>query len=202
MLRVRDIMTREVVTLAPESTIREAMETLSTNHLSGAPVVSGESVVGVISMSDILGLIVSGPDPVSPDQGESMVESWERSDDELEDDEDIQTAAVSDEVWDEWADDSGSIVDTASPEGYKLLDQCTVEEAMNRELFSLQASASVRAAATMMRERGIHRVIVMDGKSVVGIVSALDIARAVSETGLAGIKVLPTCDEPSPWITT
>ena len=63
MLCVRDIMTSAVVKLSPESTIREAMETLSTNHLTGAPVIAGERVVGLISMSDILGFLISSPKP-------------------------------------------------------------------------------------------------------------------------------------------
>jgi CBS domain-containing protein len=37
----------------------------------------------------------------------------------------------------------------------------------------------------MMRKHGIHRLIVTDRKSLVGIISALDIARAVSDRGLA-----------------
>jgi CBS domain. len=35
-----------------------------------------------------------------------------------------------------------------------------------------------------MRKRGIHRVLVMDGKKLAGIISAIDIARAVSRGGL------------------
>jgi CBS domain-containing protein len=201
MLCVRDIMTREVVTLAPETTIREAMETLSTNHLSGVPVVAGERVVGVISMTDILGFIVNAPEAAAPNQGTSIDESWEEADEKLDDDDDTRVSALSDDLWDEWTQDSDARVDDAPPEGDRLLDQRTVEDAMNREAFSVPPGAPVRAAASMMRDRGIHRVLVMDRKSLVGIVSSLDIARAVSERGVAGIRVLPGCDEPSPWIT-
>ena len=41
MLRLRDIMTTDVVTVSPESTIREAMELFASRHISGAPVVAG-----------------------------------------------------------------------------------------------------------------------------------------------------------------
>lgn len=201
MLCVRDIMTRDVVTLAPEATIREAMETLSTNHLSGAPVVAGESVVGVISMTDILAFIVSAADSPVETQVESIGESLEGSDAEL-DNEDIESDAMSRDLWADWNEASDSRVDDALPQGDKLLDQRTVEEAMNREVFSVTPAASVRQAATMMRERGIHRVLVMNRRSLVGIISSLDIARAVSERGVAGIRILPPCDGPSTWITT
>ena len=56
MLKLRDIMTRDVVSAAPDLTIREAMELLSERHVSGAPVVDGGKVVGVFSASDLLAL--------------------------------------------------------------------------------------------------------------------------------------------------
>ncbi len=40
MLRLRDIMTTELVTVAPELSLRDAMELLVTSHVSGAPVVA------------------------------------------------------------------------------------------------------------------------------------------------------------------
>ena len=75
---------------------------------------------------------------------------------------------------------------------------------MNQKVLSVPPKASVRAAATMMRDRGIHRVLVIDGTTLVGIVSALDIARTVSDNGIAGktgVRVVPLCDAPSPWIS-
>ena len=39
MLKLRDIMTRDVVSATPDMTIRDAMQLLSERHLSGAPVV-------------------------------------------------------------------------------------------------------------------------------------------------------------------
>ena len=185
MLRVRDIMTRELVKLTPETTIREAMETLSTKHLSGAPVVSGGLVVGIISMTDILDFIVAGPEPALAERAESLADAWGRSDEDLEDEDEVQAAAVSDDMWDELTEGSEARIDDASPEGDTILDQRTVEDAMTRDVISILPGSSARAAATIMNARGIHRILVMQGKSLVGIVSALDIARAVSETGTA-----------------
>lgn len=203
MLCVRDIMTREVMSLTPDATIRDAMEALSTNHLSGAPVISGNKVVGVISMTDILGFIISSPEAGQATQSEPADEDWEDPESEIEDSE-VRSAALSEDTWEEWTHGSEARVDDASPEGDNLLDQRTVEEAMNTEIFSVPPTASVRAAATVMRKKGIHRVLVMEEKTLLGIVSSLDIARVVSEKGLAGmsgIRTQPRCDESSPWIT-
>lgn len=202
MLIVRDIMTTDVVTVTPESTIREAMETLSTNHLSGAPVVTGNRVVGVISTSDIMSFIVTAPVPESAEAGETVREAWEKPAQDPDEEEEIERA-VSDDVFDEWIQGADGILDDASPDGKALLDQHTVEEAMTQNVFSVAPDSSVRAAAKLMRKHGIHRVVVMQGRKLAGIVSALDITRAVCDKGIAdqsGIRLDPMCDDPSPWI--
>ena len=202
MLAVRDIMTTDVVTVTPESTIREAMEILSTNHLSGAPVVTGNRVVGVISTSDILSFIVSAPEPETTNAGETVIEAWKEPVPDPDEDEELERA-ISEDMLDEWSQGADSIIDDASPDGRALLDQHTVEEAMTQNVFSVAPDSSVRAAATLMRKHGIHRVIVMQGRKLTGIVSALDIARAVCDKGIAGqsgIRLDPRCADPSPWI--
>lgn len=61
MLKVKDLMTREVLTLAPNTTVREAAEVLSTEHVSGAPVVRLGAVVGMVSSVDLLEFIAGLP---------------------------------------------------------------------------------------------------------------------------------------------
>ncbi len=54
MLILRDIMTPDPVTLTPQTSIRDAVEFLRSRGISGAPVVSGTRVVGVVSNSDFV----------------------------------------------------------------------------------------------------------------------------------------------------
>lgn len=61
MLKVKDLMTREVLTLAPHTSVREAAEILATEHVSGAPVVRVGRVVGMISAADLLDFIAQLP---------------------------------------------------------------------------------------------------------------------------------------------
>ena len=187
MLKVQDIMTRDVVSLSPESTIREAMEVLTTNHLSGAPVTAGDTVVGVVSMTDIIGFIVGTPEHPAVEEKETIVETWEADEELDEEAEEIRLLSLSEEVWDDWSKPEEKPGD-AFPERSSVLDQGTVEEIMNTEVFSIAPDATVKAAATVMRKRGIHRVLVMEGKSLAGIISAMDIARAVSKGGVTGKK--------------
>src|SRR5262245_32486638 len=54
VLRVRDIMTTDVVTLPPDATLEEAGQCFATYRVSGVPVAEGGRVVGVVSKSDLV----------------------------------------------------------------------------------------------------------------------------------------------------
>ncbi|MFH1117817.1 MAG: CBS and ACT domain-containing protein [Pseudomonadota bacterium] len=59
-IRIRDIMTPNVVTVKPDHTLEEAAARLLTNSISGAPVVDEEGhVVGTISQAEIFMALVS-----------------------------------------------------------------------------------------------------------------------------------------------
>jgi CBS domain-containing protein len=54
-MRARDIMTQAVITVQPETTVREAARLFAENHISGAPVVDDEGrLLGIISEGDLL----------------------------------------------------------------------------------------------------------------------------------------------------
>ncbi len=50
-------MTREVITLSPEVGIEEAAKQLRENKISGAPVVDGDRIVGILSEADLMRLL-------------------------------------------------------------------------------------------------------------------------------------------------
>lgn len=67
--RVRDVMTHLVLTCRPEDKIAEAARRLISNRISGAPVVEGGRLVGVVSEADILRACVParrGPRSLAP----------------------------------------------------------------------------------------------------------------------------------------
>ena len=56
MMRARDIMTHEVITIGPEATLHDAARLLSEYNISGAPVVDGSGqMVGIVTEADLLG---------------------------------------------------------------------------------------------------------------------------------------------------
>ena len=53
-MQVRDIMTRNVVSAAPDSSVLEVASLLVEHHISAVPVAESDSVVGMISEADLL----------------------------------------------------------------------------------------------------------------------------------------------------
>ena len=61
-MRVRDIMTPAVYSVDAETPIPEVAETLINSHIHRLLVTSGERVVGIVTSSDLLGLLVREPE--------------------------------------------------------------------------------------------------------------------------------------------
>jgi CBS domain-containing protein len=180
MLKLRDIMTQGVFTLTPETSLRDAVELLAEHHISGAPVLAGNRVVGVVSMADILDFQAS-TEPV-PTERDDQVE-WGAFDDEAPEwvEEDVPPGSYFTELW----TDAGADIDerfrtTDSPE-WDLLGEHIVSEVMDRSLHRLHPDAPVTAAADEMGRAGIHRVLVMENDTLLGIVTTMDITRMVAE---------------------
>jgi CBS domain-containing protein len=183
MLRLRDIMTRRVVTLEPQMTLREAMEILVARHLSGAPVVSGQKVVGVISAGDLLSFAAAPPRDDERQPKPTLVDEWDQPA-EWEDDEDSQSASFFTDMWDEHTEDANDVIDTQGETSSDNLSNHLVEEAMTKTIRWLSPDADVRSAADMMRHYSVHRVLVVNRGRLVGLVSAMDIAKAVADRKL------------------
>ena len=59
----------------------------------------------------------------------------------------------------------------------------TVAQVMTREPVHVTADASIEDVATLMVDRDVSRVLVMDGTSLVGVVSKSDIVRTIAAQG-------------------
>jgi CBS domain-containing protein len=182
MLRVRDIMTPHVVTLTPDATLREAIDTLVTCRIGGAPVMEGEQVVGILSAPDILEFESITPIAAAVSEWHEAVES-----EEVEpDDEEPESASVY--FTDHWFDNGASVAErfesTSGPE-WDFLNDHLVVEAMARSVCVLPQALEVSAAAQRMLAAGVQRAIVVDGGKLAGILTATDVLRAVAERRLS-----------------
>lgn len=179
MLRLRDIMSRDLVTLSPDLSLRDAMDVLTTQQITGAPVVANHKVVGVISLTDLVEFAAASPGVPTERPDLSDMDDWENPGDLPTDDE--PPSAFFAELWDDaGADVVERFAQTEGPE-WNNLEEHTVGEAMSRKVAALPPDAPVDHAAAVMRRAGIHRVLVMEGAELVGVVTTSDIADAVAD---------------------
>lgn len=175
MRTVRELMSTDVVSVTPELSLRAALELLASRHIGGVPVMAGSRAVGVLSMSDILSFEASTP--VVPAAGPDRPE-WElEPPEEWREGDETPSAFFSDL----WPDAGGDVLErleqTGTPE-WDLLAEHTVSEAMTRTVVTVGPETPVRAAARLMTRFEIHRVLVLDGGKLCGVLSSMDLVRA------------------------
>jgi len=178
MTLVRDIMTSELIVVSPDLPLRDAVELLAREHLSGVPVVTPGRLVGVITLSDIASFL-AGLAPVPRTDAES---EWEG---------DFPPSAIQDGeeapgayFQEFWADAGADLVERAqSTDGpeWDLLGEHVVEEAMTRVIWSVKPDQPVEEAARLMQEKDVHRLLVVRDGTLNGLVTTADITRAVAE---------------------
>ncbi len=182
MLTLREIMSDEVVTVGLETTLRDAIEILRAAEVSGLPVVSGDRVVGVLSVNDVLDFEVETPSV--PTERPRQIE-WGGVEDEdagLESEAgEAPPAAFFIGMWADAGADVFERFDTVEGPEWDILEEHDVSEAMTTVVYALEPDTEVPDAAAYMLEKGIHRVLVMEDRRLLGIVSSMDVVRAVAE---------------------
>jgi len=59
-LKIEDVMKREVISVTPQTSMREFKELLRLKRISGAPVVEGDMLMGIISLEDLIKALEDG----------------------------------------------------------------------------------------------------------------------------------------------
>jgi CBS domain-containing protein len=152
-LTARDIMTRDIVSIAETATVRELVALLQEHEISGAPVVDARGrITGVVSASDAAGAVGDtgsiAPERSSPD---FYVHGWE---DKINPDE-LRQLHVED-------------------------DGLLVSDIMTTRVYTVPGDAPIAEVARTMVEGHVHRLLVSERDELVGIVSTLDLLRSVA----------------------
>jgi len=156
MMRISEIMNRNVILLSPKMTIREAYEIFMKNNISGAPVVEDGKLVGILTLKDILKVI--------KDRMESV------------------GLYVLPTPFD-FLDIIPYQIPVESRESFKDLSNILVEEVMRRRVHYVTPDSDVLEALDMLVRKGISRLPVVDeNMKVVGIVTRSDILRALANS--------------------
>jgi len=151
----RQVMNESVVTLREDAAVKEAIVTLEEYHISGAPVLTPEGeCVGVFLATDILKRRREIDDGEAPRAGDFF------SSDPLTQDLD------------------GSF----SREDYDpaMLGEDTVGQWMTPGVKSVSPGSTVEDVCRRMVRDRIHRVLVMEGAQLRGIITSFDIVRLVA----------------------
>lgn len=175
---LRDIMTPEVWSVSPDTTLRELVQLLTEEGISGAPVVEGGRVAGVVSVTDVLeaGALAQGEREGAgeewPDWAEEDLLGPEREATEED------AGAFFTDPWPPAALDAVRALREGMPE---LQPDLTVGEVMTRAVVALPPDTPVREAAARMVGAHIHRLLVVEDGRLLGVVSATDLVRAVAD---------------------
>jgi len=166
--RARDLMHKDIVRLDSDTSIASAVETLESNGISGAPVVdASERLVGVFSLRDAARSEALNGGRLGERRGDNRVPDWSDEEhegrfvleDEISDREDYSTAAGGGETVSEW---------------------------MNPTVIAVAPEASLKEVCKVMAREKIHRVFVVDGRRLAGVISSLDIVEYLSNALSAG----------------
>lgn len=151
-----DLMQRDIVAIAPDDTLRDALELMTENHITGLPVMDGKSrCVGLITASDILNY-----------EEEHANNSEENGSARFYDPETQQWETV-----------------PFSAFGLEEFGDVRVQDVMARELVWVDRAMPLKDVARRMIDERVHRVLVMDKQCCLyGILSAYDFLRVVAES--------------------
>lgn len=155
---VREMMKSEVHTVSPETPMPDLQRRFTTTRVGALPVVDRDRrLVGIVSRMDVMRRY-----------------SFEQSLAELADSDFDQTLGVE--------DDDDTVGQIGAAVG-KRLQALHARDIMITDVLTIGPDEPAREAARRMVENRIHRLPVVEGDRLVGIVSAFDFMRLYSEEG-------------------
>jgi CBS domain-containing protein len=165
MMLIKDVMTPNPITVSVHAKVREAAGLLRKNRIGGLPVMDDDSLVGIVTESDIISLLNTG------DLSEDL---WLPSP--------LEIIEVPIREYINWEKTKKALSNIGDSE---------VSEVMSSEVIAIGEDADVEEAAAVMLREGIARLPVLKGGRLVGIVTRADIVRGIgsayeSEAGETG----------------
>ena len=153
---VAELMQKKVKTIAPDRTLPELERELLRWRIGAMPVVErGGKLVGIVSRSDVVRQLC-----LERSLGEAMADAYR-------DQTDTSSSAHAESA-------------LASAIGQRM-ERLRVRDVMICDVVTVPPDLPVTKAAQLLIERRIHRLPVVDGEKLVGIVSSLDFTRIVAE---------------------
>ena len=173
MLKVRDIMVTEVLTVTPDTPVRRLTRLLADEEISGAPVVNeAGKPLGVVSATDVVRLAADDTDVrVGTSQARNRTTTPDPDGEEPDE------------------DPYGFFLPEDSPFAAERLlgqipesefDAATVADIMTPVSFTVGPDTEVSELADFLVRGRIHRAVVVESDRLVGIITSGDVLRAVA----------------------
>ena len=159
-LTAADLMSPKVIALPTNASIREAIATFEDEHITGAPVVDATGrAVGFLTTHDIT--------RTEHIRGSRL--DTERGDDGLADAD---------------AEEGGADDGFYGREDYSstVLGEVEVEDWMSPGIISVAPGDDLKTVCSVLLENGVHRVLVMEGDKILGLVTTFDVVQHLAET--------------------
>jgi CBS domain-containing protein len=154
-MRAMDVMTTNVITVRPDTSVQEVAKVLSERGISGVPVVdAGNRLVGVVSEGDLLHRVETGT-AQRPDRSRRRRSWW------------LDTIASDEELARDYVKSHGR----------------TARDVMTPEVVSVADTTELAEVATLLETKRIKRVPVLKDGKLVGIISRANLVRALAATG-------------------
>ena len=182
MLTVRDIMQKDVVTVAPDTTARFLAKLLADEEITGVPVVdSRDALVGVVSSTDLVRLAADESDI------EVRAVAVEREVDPVLDPETVEEDVPEGDPYGFFLPEDSPFTSPRVLEQWpdSEFDSVLVKDIMTPVSFSVEPDTSVPELCEFLVRGRIHRAIVVDRGRLVGIVTSADVLRAVAREQVA-----------------
>jgi len=157
MMEIKDAMNREVITLSPNMTIKEAYEIFVKNNISGAPVVdSQQKLVGILTVKDILKVIKSRMEDIGIFVFPSPFDF-------------IEALPID--------------IPAENRANFESIANIRVEEIMERKVHYVTPETDIYEALNLLVKKDISRLPVVDeNKKVIGIVTRSDLLKALARS--------------------
>jgi CBS domain-containing protein len=154
MLKIKEVMSKPVITVTPETLVKEAALLLGEKDISGVPVVDAGKIVGVFSEADILRSIKTTKKDlrlIYPSVSSLGIAFQEQ------------------------------VTQREILEAYDEIGHRPVKEVMSKEVETVEPDTPLNEAIVKMVRKEISRLPVVDKHELVGIVTRGDVIRGLAK---------------------
>ncbi|MDO9287788.1 MAG: CBS domain-containing protein [Thermodesulfovibrionales bacterium] len=150
MLKAKDIMTTDVITVKPSTTIEELSHKLMEHNISGLPVVNDAGdLIGIVTENDLISQNkrLHIPTVMRLFDAFIVLESPGKIEKEM-----------------------------------KKMTATTVDDICSKKVITVAEDTSAEEIATIMSEKKVHLIPVVEGKKILGIIGKMDLIKGITKS--------------------